>query len=108
PPPPPGAGAAGTLDQSQEAQTDSAGAFLVGGMVFWQTFTAGRSGALDQVDLLLNREGSPGTLTVEVHATTAGQPASDVLGSGTLPDTALDLDPSTYEWASVVLSQPFA
>ena len=80
--------------------------FLVGGLVEWQTFTAGRSGALDRVDLLLNREGSPDTLTVEVHATTAGQPAGEVLGSGTLTDSALDLDPSTFEWASVALGQP--
>jgi hypothetical protein len=61
------AGATGTLDQSQEAQTDLNGVAAIGSQIAAQTFTAGLEGSPDQVDLLLTRYGSPGSLIVEIH-----------------------------------------
>jgi hypothetical protein len=99
----PSASAKGKIDQRQETQTDLNSVALVGSQVAAQTFTAGRNGVLVQVDLLLSRFGSPGSLTVEIHTTQAGVPTSDVLASGAVLDTSLDGDPNTYEWVSVAL-----
>ena len=101
---PPPAGASGTLDQSQEAQTDLNGVALVGSQLAAQMFTAGRQGALDQVDLLLTRSGNPGSLTIEIRTTGAGVPTSQVIASGSVVDTSLDTDPYTFEWVSVALN----
>jgi hypothetical protein len=98
--------AVGTLDQSQESQTDLNGVALVGDQMVAQTFTAGLSGGLDQVDLLLNRFGTPGDLIVEIRSVASGVPTSQVLASGTVSETALDTDPFTYEWASAALNPP--
>jgi hypothetical protein len=98
------AGATGTLDQSQEAQTELNGVPLVGSQFAAQTFTAGRQGALDQVDLLLTRYETPGNLTIEIRTADAGVPTSEVIASGAVVDTSLDADPYTYEWVSVALS----
>ena len=98
------AGAAGVLDQSQEAQTDLNGIALVGAQVAAQSFTAGRTGALDHVDLRLTRYGTPGNLIVEIHGVQAGVPSSGVLASGVVAEASLDSDPYTFEWESVALS----
>jgi hypothetical protein len=98
--------AGGTLDQSQESQTDLNGVALVGAQMAAQTFTAGLLGGLDQVDLLLTRYGTPGDLIVEIRGVVSGIPTSQVLASGTISETALDADPYTYQWASAVLSPP--
>ena len=101
---PPPAGASGTLDQSQEAQTDLNGVALVGAQLAAQTFTAGRQGALDRVDLLLTRYANPGSLTIEIRTTGAGVPTSQVIASGSVVGTGLDTDPYTFEWVSVALN----
>lgn len=98
------AGATGTQDQSQEAQTDLNGVAAIGSQIAAQTFTAGLEGSPDQVDLLLTRYGSPGSLFVEIHTADAGVPTSQVIASGVVVDTNLDTDPYTFEWVSVVLS----
>jgi hypothetical protein len=100
------ASAAGTIDQSQESQTDLNGVPLVGSQVAAQTFTAGRSGGLDQVDLLLTRYGTPGDIIVEIRGVASGIPTNQVLASGTISDAALDTDPYTYEWTPVMLNAP--
>lgn len=82
------AGATGTPDQSQEAQTELNGVPLVGSQLAAQTFTAGRQGALDQVDLLLTRYETPGNLTIEIRTTSAGVPTSQVIASGSVVDTS--------------------
>lgn len=98
------AAASGVLDQSQETQTDLSGVSLVGSQFAVQTLTAGRSGLLDQVDLLLTRYGSPGNVTVEIRASQSGTPTGAVLAFGTVVEASLDGDPYTFEWVSVVLS----
>jgi hypothetical protein len=97
--------ATGTLDQSQE-QTDFSGVPLVGAQIGAQTFIAGLSGGLDQVDLLLTRYETPGDLIVQIRGVASGIPTSQVLASGTISETALDSDPYTFQWASAVLSPP--
>jgi hypothetical protein len=99
----PSASAGVTIDQRQETQTELNGVPLVGSQVAAQTFTAGRNGVLDQVDLLVTRYGAPGSLTVEIHTTQAGVPTGRVLASGAVVDASLDADPYTFEWVSVAL-----
>ena len=99
----PSASAGVSIDQRQETQTELNGIALVGSQIGAQTFTAGRNGVLDQVDLLLNRYGTPGSLTVEIHTTQAGVPTTRVLASGAALDTSLDGVPDTFQWVSAAL-----
>jgi hypothetical protein len=87
----PEAASAGTLDQQQT--NGSGSTFNVDNMQnVAQTFTAGLTGGLDQVDLKL-AAASAGTptlpLTVEIRNVTGGFPGSSVLGGGSLPVSAL-------------------
>lgn len=100
----PPAGATGTLDQSQESQTDLNGVAMVGSQLAGQTFTAGLHGSPDQVDLLLTRYGNPGSLVVEIFTAGAGIPTTQVIASGTIEETDLDTDPYSFEWVPVALS----
>ncbi len=76
----------GTLDQQQP--DTSGGEVLFGGVgdtALAQTFTAGLSGVLDQVDLRLHAVGSGSLATVEIRAVdSSGAPGSDVLASTTV------------------------
>lgn len=93
---------AGTLDQ-QQSQTNHVaptyGCFTIFGSTYcfdssWaQTFTAGLSGPLDRVDLLLAREGTPTPLMVEIRTVTSGCPSDTVLASTQLPSA--DVPPAT-------------
>jgi hypothetical protein len=91
--------ASGTLDQSQ---TDNAGLALgmAGPKNTWaanpdslaQTFTSGRTGWLDRVDLVLgylDATGPATSLTVEIRDTTPGAPGSTVLASATVPAASI-------------------
>ena len=75
--------AAGTLDQQQPNQNGAN--FSGANAALAQTFTAGITGDLDQVDLVLFRQfGEPpplGTVTVEIRSTQGGVPTSQVLGA---------------------------
>jgi hypothetical protein len=96
----PAAARAGTLDQSQPDTNASA---EIGGTHWWaQTFTAGISGQLDQVDLLLRRGGDPGDLTVEVRTVSGGVPSSTVLASETVAPASVPT--GAPGWVSVALS----
>lgn len=95
------AGSPGLIDQSQETQTDLNSTPLVGTQIGGQTFTAGRTGLLDQVDLLFSRYGSPGTLTVEIRAVAGGLPSASVLASVVVPLSTLAADPYAFTWLSV-------
>jgi hypothetical protein len=98
----PAAARAGTLDQSQ-TDTDGSSA-TIGGTFSWaQTFTAGISGQLDQVDLLLRRIGDPGDLTVEVRTVSGGVPSSTVLASETVAQASVPTG-GVPGWVSVALS----
>lgn len=84
--------AAGTLDQ-QNPGPSNAEQVACGGAVA-QTFTAGLTGALDTVELLLSREGASGDVHVSIEGTgglvdPAAPDAGNVLASETIPEADL-------------------
>jgi hypothetical protein len=96
--------ATGTLDQSQ---TNGGGGSqpLFGALrQVAQTFTAGITGSLDQVNLLLSRVDSPGDLTVQIKATVGGTPSGLPLASATVP--AASVPTGNGGWVSVPLNPP--
>ena len=94
--------AAGTLDQSQTAQESGSS---VDPSPLAQTFTAGMSGSLSEVDLLLrSNEDYTDPVTVEIRDTSGGAPASTVLASATVMDS--ELSRSSYNWIAVNFAHP--
>jgi uncharacterized repeat protein (TIGR01451 family) len=95
--------AAGALDQSATCVAPSINE-AGGTVVLGQTFTAGLSGTLDQVDLDLSFENvtDPGNLTVQIRTTSGGQPTSTVLASATVAESSVS--PTTPTFLSVPLS----
>jgi hypothetical protein len=78
---------AGTLDQQQTASNvDGA---LLSTQSLAQTFTAGISGGLDQVDLNLRKAGTSPDVTVEIRDVSTGQPGTAVLATATVPGSAI-------------------
>jgi hypothetical protein len=101
------ASAAGTLDQSQTTQVPAGEAGFVSSSQWEaQTFTAGITGQLDQVDLLLQRSGFPGSLLVEIRTVSAGTPTSTVLATATVPEASVSC--CSFDWISVTLGVPVA
>jgi hypothetical protein len=93
--------AAGTLDQSQT--NTNGGDVGIGGIAqHAQTFTAGLSGNLVQVNLFLARGSGRftpnGDLTVEIRSTVAGMPPFGPLATATVPVASV---PTTSGWVSV-------
>jgi hypothetical protein len=85
----PAAASAGTLDQQQAAVGATAVSVNSGNSVF-QSFTAGLSGKLDQIDLSLRKAGAPANpLTVELRSVAATDPTSTVLASAVVPASGL-------------------
>jgi len=83
---------AGTLDQQQTSSNSNV--FLLTDQSVAQTFTAGISGGLDQVDLLLSQSGTPpASVTVEIRNASAGNPGTVVLATVTLPTSAIGTNP---------------
>jgi hypothetical protein len=85
----PGAALAGTLDQQQTGATGPQ-AEVYSNQNWAQTFTAGLSGGLDQVDLNLAQQisgaSAPTTpLTVEIRNVSGGVPGGTVLGTESIP-----------------------
>jgi hypothetical protein len=112
----PASAAAGTLDQSQ---TNFNASFSIGGngqlaLTFSaaQTFTAGLSGNLDQVDLHLRRTTSPPSgscdsgsgITLEVRSVSGGNPSDTVLASVVIPPSSVPAN--TFNFVSVSLPSP--
>jgi hypothetical protein len=77
---------AGTLDQQQ---TDDGSALYTMGTAQndAQTFTAGVSGAVDQVDLDVRQISTLVPLTVQIRNVSAGAPGTTVLAGGSIPST---------------------
>jgi hypothetical protein len=101
------ASAAGTLDQQQ---TEGGGSALVfgpdsghGAFSQAQTFTDGRSGGLDQVDLRLERELASGPLTVEIRNVAGGAPGPAVLASASVPAANV---PTSEQFVAVPFASP--
>jgi hypothetical protein len=79
---------AGTLDQQQIV--GSADSFIDDGQSLAQTFTAGLSGNLDQVDLDLRSLNAPTLpVTVEIRDVAAGSPGSTVLATQSVAPSAI-------------------
>jgi hypothetical protein len=85
----PGSALAGTLDQQQ---TDTSGFqfYLYSAVSPAQTFTAGTTGDLDQVDLHFSADGTPTVpLSIEIRSVSAGAPSNSVLASTTVPASSI-------------------
>jgi Ca2+-binding RTX toxin-like protein len=84
---PAAAQAAPVLDQSQEDISGAAFAIgqLNGPQSLAQTFTAGLSGTLDEVDLYLQPAGGTDAITVEIRTVSANVPTNVVLATATIP-----------------------
>jgi hypothetical protein len=84
----PASASAGTLDQQQTASTSTNG--VCSGTSYAQSFTAGLSGGLDQVDLNLRANPAPAAyLSVEIRDVSGGVPGSLVLASRSVPTFAV-------------------
>jgi len=100
----PAAASAGTLDQQQ---TNSNNVEAVAGPIWHaQVFTPALDGQLDEVDLLLQRIGTPaGDLTVQIWTVGGGGPSSQVPGaSATVLMTNIPTGAPT--WVQVPISAP--
>jgi hypothetical protein len=86
----PAAAAAGTLDQ-QQPLAPGTGLQVQSMQSVAQTFTAGLSGGLDQVDVNLLAAGTGVTLplTVEIRNASGGSPGSTVLATASVPPAAV-------------------
>jgi hypothetical protein len=83
----PGTALAGTLDQQQT--NAGGGTYALSNVVSHaQTFTAGVSGGVDQVDLDLATVTTLDPLTVEIRNVAGGAPGTTVLASGSTPSTS--------------------
>jgi hypothetical protein len=101
----PGTALAGTLDQ-QSTDTSGSGFAMFSAQSLAQTFTAGRSGGLDQVDLSLLITGSPSApLNVEIRNAYGGTPGTTVLASHSLPASGL---PTTFTFVPISFAVPAA
>ena len=102
----PSADAAGALDQSQEG-VSSTGPFPE--IIVFQIFTAGRTGALDQVDLHAgSRDLGPvsADLLVSIHAFSGTAISATPLANGVVP--AASVPQAAPDWVGVPLSPPAA
>ena len=87
---------AGTVDQQQTDHADGSRAISADGSLA-QTFEAGASGALDQVDLYLTAFNSPtADMNVQIRAVSGGSPGDTALASQTLPASAVPGDPGGF------------
>jgi hypothetical protein len=87
--------ATGTLDQSQTRidgfETVAAEQWIA------QTFTAGRTGTLDQVDVAISKQGSPGPLFVQIRTVQPdGTPGALSLANATVPEASASNSEFTF------------
>ncbi len=100
--------AVGTLDQSQLTQV-IAGGTITPGFQSGQSFTAGLTGALDQVNVaVVEVGGAPsGNFTVQVRTVDAGGlPTGTVLGTVTVPMSSLPVQSFPADLSTFTLAPP--
>ena len=102
----PGVALAGTQDQQQSLHDGNGLSIANDSFFVAQTFTAGISGKLDQVDLALSKNGSPGPLTVEIRNVSGGSPATTVLASTGLDSSAVTAQAPPGATVPVTFSAP--
>jgi hypothetical protein len=97
----PGAALADTLDQQQPA--GGSDARVQSDESLAQTFTAGLTGGLDRIELLLGAPDSVPTvpLTVEIRDGSAGSPGTSVLAAGSVAPSAVG---STDAWVPITFA----
>ena len=84
---------AGTLDQ-QQTNTSGSGLDAESTQTIAQTFTAGLSGKLDQVDLHLGKLNGPtAPLSIELRDVSGGLPGSTILASQSVPQPSVPASP---------------
>ncbi len=93
---------AGTLDQQQTDFSVGTGT-IDSGETPAQTFTAGLSGGIDQVDLHLESHGPTTPVTVEIRDTSAGAPGATVLAAQSIPASSI---PAAASWVTVNFATP--
>ena len=99
----PGAAVAGTLDQQQTVFDVGTGT-IDSGETPAQTFTAGLSGGIDQVDLHLQSHGAPtAPVTIEIRNASGGDPGATVLAAQSVPASSI---PTTPSWVTVNFATP--
>lgn len=76
---------------------DDEGLTIYGANWAAQTFTTASSHTVDSVSLKIFKNGSPGTVVVEIKATTAGKPAGPILAIGSISDADLNTTPGDWE-----------
>ena len=94
-----GAPVVATLDQSQTA-SEGYGAIQYFGEQA-QTFTAGMSGNLSQVDVALSRVGFPGDLVVQIRTVSAGVPTTTIIASAMVAEASVIASETAFDWISV-------
>ena len=98
----PSVASAGTLDQQQTDTSGPSPGYVVGPMSgpssSAETFTAGLSGALDQVDMVLDCFVCSNTLgvTVQIRDTSGGLPGTSVLSTATIPAASVGPAPGAF------------
>jgi hypothetical protein len=94
----PAAALADTLDQQQPAGGSDVRIQFDESLA--QTFTAGLTGGLDRIDLLLGAPDSTpdAPITVEIRDVSAGSPGTTVLATGSVPPSAVS---STDAWVPI-------
>jgi len=101
-------GPAPVIDQAFEPGTPTSVVTVGSVGAYAQTFTAGITGTLTSVDLLLSTQGGDDTIRVDVRGTSGGNPNLDdavVLGSRLIAATSLPAYPSTAFVAVNLASQ---
>jgi hypothetical protein len=94
---------AGTLDQSQTSAPSSASFY--GSFRSVQTFTAGRTGQLDQVDLSLEKDCDRNGVTVQIRTVSGdGTPTNTTLATAAIPDARIPSTPPQF--VSVTFTSP--
>lgn len=93
---------AGTLDQQQTDFSVGTGT-IDSGETPAQTFTAGLSGGIDQVDLHLESHGPTTPVTVEIRDTSGGAPGATVLAAQSVPASSI---PTAGSWVTVNFATP--
>jgi hypothetical protein len=94
---------AGTLDQQQTVFDVGTGT-IDSGETPAQTFSAGLTGGIDQVDLYLASHGGPTSpVTVEIRNTSGGDPGAAVLAAQSVPAAGI---PIGGAWVTVNFATP--
>lgn len=99
----PGVALATPVIDQQNVGTANAYVTSIAGNYSGQTFTAGLTGPLTQIDVYGYLVLSPGPLTVAVYATSGGLPTGAAIATQTIPQAGL---PTSDQWFSVVFANP--